>query len=211
MKKRYVHYGCGLAAPTEWENYDTSPTLKIQKMPIIGMLLRSKLNVLFPENVRLGNIIEGLPVEDNTADCVYCSHTLEHLSLQDFRKALQNTYRMLKPNVVFRCVVPDLQAAAQTYLDDLQKGNKQASIEFLEETYLGMQTRPRGLKGVFDWYMSNAHHLWMWDHVSLAEELTKAGFRNVRACKFNDSADPMFKLVENPERFVNAVALECVK
>jgi len=31
--KTYVQYGCGLDAPEQWEKFDTSPTLKIQKIP----------------------------------------------------------------------------------------------------------------------------------------------------------------------------------
>ena len=38
MKKKYVQYGCGLSAPNEWINFDVSPTLRIQKIPIIGSL-----------------------------------------------------------------------------------------------------------------------------------------------------------------------------
>jgi len=36
----------------------------------------------------------------------------------------------------------------------------------------------------------------MWDKLSLAEELRIAGFSQIRECKFNDSADQMFHLVE---------------
>jgi len=94
--KIYVQYGCGLSAPKEWKNFDVSPTLRIQKTPIVGNLFKSRLNTVFPENVQYGDIIKGLPVKDDSVDGVYCSHTLEHLSLEDFRKALKNTYRIMK-------------------------------------------------------------------------------------------------------------------
>ena len=57
----------------------------------------------------------------------------------------------------------------------------------------------------------NSHHLWMWDIQSLADELQQAGFKNVRACKFDDSSDPMFKLVEDEGRFWHAAAIDCTK
>ena len=116
MNKRYVHYGCGLTAPVQWENFDVSPTLRIQKIPLLGRLVRQRLNAQFPENVRYGNIIKGLPVLEDSCDGVYCSHTLEHLSLVDFRKALANTKKILKPGGIFRCVVPDLESAARKYI-----------------------------------------------------------------------------------------------
>lgn len=207
----YVQYGCGLSAPKEWINFDVSPTLRIQKTPIIGGLLKSQLNTVFPDNVRYGDILKGLPIADNSCDGLYCSHTLEHLSLDDFRLALANSYRVLKPGGTFRCIVPDLEHAARAYISQLDKGQKNASIDFMHETLLGFAKRPRGFKGLVSSFFGNAHHLWMWDQQSLAEELKNAGFTSIRVCVYNDATDPMFKHVEDPSRFNNAVALECKK
>ena len=212
MKQIYVQYGCGLSAPEQWINFDSSPTLQIQKLGFIGSLLKKRLNTVFPSNVKYGNIISGLPVEAGSCDGIYCSHVLEHLSLADFRKALTNTYKILKPGGIFRCVVPDLEYAARTYIDSLDKGDSQASIKFCgPDTLLGVEKRPKGTKGFIISFLSNSHHLWMWDSTSLSEELVNAGFKNVRPCKFNDSGDPMFTLVEDEGRFIHAVALECSK
>jgi Holliday junction resolvase len=51
----------------------------------------------------------------------------------------------------------------------------------------------------------------MWDRLSLADELRRAGFTNVRQCTYHDSTDRMFDLVENAERFELAIAFECSK
>lgn len=67
-KKLYVQYGRGLSAPIEWKNFDVSPTLRIQKAPLIGGLLKGRLNVVFPSNVLYGDIIKGLPIQDNSCD-----------------------------------------------------------------------------------------------------------------------------------------------
>jgi len=213
QKSLHVHYGCGLDAPKEWDNFDISPTLRAQKIPIIGKLLtRSFHNVAFPENVRYGNIVKNLPgVDDNSCTAVYCSHTLEHLSLQDFRKALKNTYRILAPSGVFRCVVPDLEHAAREYVNALDNSDANASHEFLKTTMLGKSNRPKGLKAILQLLLGNSSHLWMWDHHSLAKELKDAGFRDVRPAKFNDSAHSAFVNVENEDRFQYAVAIEAIK
>lgn len=210
-KKNYVQYGCGLSAPEEWKNFDVSPTLRIQKTPIIGQMIKNRLNVVFPDNVLYGDIIKGLPIKDNSCDGVYCSHTLEHLSLNDFRTALKNTYRILKSGGIFRCVVPDLEWAAKKYIQDLDNGDKSASIQFIHNTLLGIKERPRNFKGFMSSLWGNSHHLWMWDHESLSVELKKIGFKEIRRCTFNDCEDDMFNLVEDRERFMNAVALECKK
>jgi predicted SAM-dependent methyltransferase len=131
--------------------------------------------------------------------------------LDDFRIALANSYKLLKKGGTFRCIVPDLEFIARTYLQNLEKGNPLASIAFVKDTILGIEKRPRGFKGLVNSYYGNSHHLWMWDHQSLAEELKKAGFINIRPCSFHDSEDEMFKHVENQSRFINAVAIECKK
>ena len=211
MSKKYAHYGCALTAPQEWDNFDVSPTLQIQQVPIIGRLLKNQLNIIFPDNVKYGNIIKGLPITDNSCDGVYCSHVLEHLSLSDFRKALKNTYQILKPNGIFRCVVPDLETAAKTYVKALSDGDGKASIQFMNTTLLGKRNRPRGFKGFLEAFLGNSNHLWMWDHNSLMLELKVIGFRDIRPCKIHDCEDKMFNLVEKEDRFVNAVAIECKK
>jgi SAM-dependent methyltransferase len=210
--KVYVQYGCGQSAPKEWVNFDVSPTLRIQKTPVLGLLVRKRLSAIFPANVRYGDIIKGLPVPQQSVDGMYCSHVLEHLALDDFRKALCNTYAALKPGGIFRCVVPDLERPAKQYLLALEAGDEEASTRFIgRNTLLGMEQRPRGMKGLIRTYFGNSLHLWMWDRLSLAGELKKAGFVQVRACSFNDCEDPMFKLVEEASRFEGAVAIECRK
>ncbi len=212
MKHNYVQYGCGLSAPKEWMNFDVSPTLRIQKLPIIGKPIVRRTGVVFPDNVKYGDIIKGLPVKENSCDGVYCSHTLEHLSLNGFRKALKNTYKILKPGGVFRCIVPDLEPEARKYVAALDNGESLASVNFIgANTLLGTEERAKGFKGLIRNIFGNANHLWMWDHKSMAHELELAGFSQIRRCEFNDSKDNMFAHVEDQSRFVSAVALECVK
>ncbi len=162
----------------------------------------------FPNNVRPGNIVKGLPIPDQCCDGVYASHILEHLTLEDFDRALQNTKRMLKPGGIFRLVVPDLEYSAREYVRNLDSGESTASTGFLTSTGLGVSARPAGLRSSFYQALRTSAHLWMWDALSLADALGKHGFGEVRRCEFGDCKDPMFKLVEEAGRFVNAVAME---
>lgn len=212
MEKTYVQYGCGHSAPQQWVNFDVSPTLRIQKTPVLNGLLKSRLNTVFPDNVLLGDIIKGLPVADGSCDGAYCSHTLEHLSLSDLKIALQNTYRILKPGGIFRCVLPDLEFVAREYLAALDKGDNTASLRFMGAgTLLGIENRPRGLKAFVNSFFGNSHHLWMWDYLSLSDQLAKAGFTRIRRAQYKDSQDPMFLQVEEESRFINALAIESYK
>lgn len=212
MNKIYVNYGCGLSAPEDWMNFDASPTLRIQRMFLLRRLVRSKLKMSFPENVRYGDIVKGLPFARDSCDGVYCSHILEHLSLCDFRTALKNTYYILKAGGIFRCVVPDLEYAAREYLKGLEEGKDLASIDFLEtKTRLGVEKRSRSLKDLLVKYLGNSSHLWMWDGFSLMSELKAVGFVRIRRCAYHDCEDHMFNHVEEEGRFINAVAIECRK
>ena len=113
----YVQYGCGCSAPGGWRNFDASPTLRFERLPLIGRLY-TKNKSRFPANVAYGDIVKGLPIAPGSCDGVYCSHVLEHLSLDGFRTALRNTHGLLRPGGVFRLVVPDLEYYAKRYLSD---------------------------------------------------------------------------------------------
>lgn len=212
MEKLFVQYGCGLSAPKEWVNFDSSPTLRIQKTPVLSSLLQGQLNVRFPDSVKYGDIVEGLPIADNSVDALYCSHVLEHLALEDFRKALRNSYKVLRKGGIFRCILPDLEYAAREYLKALDAGDDKASLEFMgPATLLGLPKRPKGVKGMAATYFGNSLHLWMWDRKSLTLELLEVGFESVRPCQFGDSTEKAYSFVEDEGRFTNALALECRK
>ena len=50
MTASHVQYGCGFLAPGEWLNFDASPTLRLEKIPMLGPLM-SPGNGRFPVNV----------------------------------------------------------------------------------------------------------------------------------------------------------------
>jgi predicted SAM-dependent methyltransferase len=211
--KLYVHYGCGQTAPPEWKNFDVSPTLRIQQTPILGAILKRSLGQTFERNVRYGDITEGLPgIEDGTVDGVYCSHVLEHMSLEHFRMALQKTYKMLKPGGVFRIIMPNLEILIRDYISDKdEKQDPEASVRLIKRMMMGVESRPRKFMAVVKHLFGYLHHLWLWDWESTEQELRNTGFTDIRRCEFNDSADSMFKLVENEERWHLVVKFECIK
>jgi SAM-dependent methyltransferase len=203
----YVNYGAGLSCPDGWLNFDASPTLRLQLLPGIGRVV-SRFGPGFPSNLKFGDITRGLPVDPGSCSGVYCSHALEHLSLEDMRKALRNTYAMLRPGGVFRLVVPDLLELAQSYVGD---SREDASLRFVRNTLLGSESRPAGLLGHVRAGLGNSSHLWMWDANSMSAELREVGFQDIRLAAVGDSGDPMFDTVEDPDRFLGAFALHCTK
>jgi hypothetical protein len=201
----YLQYGCGFSVGKGWMNFDNSPTLRIERLPVFGQLLgRLSGNAQqFPNEVQYGNIVKGLPVADGSVRGIYASHVLEHLALEDFKRAVRNTFNLLEPGGVFRLIVPDLQERALRYVRAASSKSADASGTFMRTTHLGTEQRPSSLLGRVRSLIGGSAHLWMWDEASITEELRVAGFVNVRRCEFGDADDVMFAYVENPDRFVD--------
>lgn len=204
---QYVQYGCGWSAPSGWRNFDASPTLRFERLPLIGRLYMKNAS-RFPTNVEYGDIVQGLPVALESCRGVYCSHILEHLSLDDFRAALHNTKRILCSDGIFRIVVPDLEYLVSQYVDN---SSNDAALQFMEETCLGHKRRARDIRGFITDWLGNSQHLWMWDYKSIKQELEKVGFVEVRRAFFGDSSESMFSKVEDNSRWENCLGVECKK
>jgi len=205
MSEKFVQYGCGWCAPCDWKNFDASPTLRFERIPLLGRLY-TKNKTRFPENVEYGNIVYGLPIADNSCTAVYCSHILEHLALEDLRLALKNTYKILAPGGVFRLVMPDIEFMISTYIAD---PTPQAAMNFMRNSFLGREKRFRGLRGLAYLWLNNSQHLWLWDYRSITVELQNAGFQNIRRAYFDDSPIAAFQSVESYDRWVNCLGVEC--
>jgi len=203
-----IQYGCGLSSPEGWVNFDSSPTLRLQKFPLIGACCRGGRFPDFPATVRYGNIVKGLPVDAGLADYVYCSHVLEHLALEDFRCALKNTYSLLKPGGIFRFVLPDLEYYIKEYSES---ESKTRSIGFMTDTMLGLNKRSTGLEGLLRSWIGGSKHLWMWDFLSMKEELCSAGFIEIRRAHFGDSGIKVFDDVENLGRWGVNLGVQCCR
>lgn len=201
----YVQFGCGFSTADGWLNFDSSPTLRVERLPAVGPTvsrLLARNSKPFPESVQYGDILRGLPVAENSVAACYASHVLEHLSANDMRVALRNTLKILRPGGVFRLIVPDLESRAKVYLKDLESGASDANSRFMRATGLGLESRPAGLLGQIRLMLGGSQHLWMWDEPSMRAELERAGFVAIRRCKFGDASEPMFGAVEEVSRFV---------
>jgi ubiquinone/menaquinone biosynthesis C-methylase UbiE len=208
----YIQYGSGLSAPKEWINFDVSPTLRFQRIPVLGMLFRKTMKPEFPKNVKYGDITKGLPgIRAASCDGIYCSHVLEHLSLNDFQKAINNTYKLLKPGAIFRLVMPDFNNLVKSYIDQKNQNNPEACHIFMKNSGMASEYSRSSYKTRLFESFGNSRHQWLWDAAATIIELQKAGFKNIRPSKFNDSTDTMFSLVEDPDRFNGALALEAIK
>jgi predicted SAM-dependent methyltransferase len=207
MNQGYVQFGCGVCAPDDWQNFDAGPAFWLQsRMPFFTPLLKKKGFPEYPKNIKYGDVIKGLPVPPQSAQVVYCSHVLEHMSLDELRVALRNVFSYLRPGGTFRLVVPDLEQLIKTYLADPGAG---AASRFMQDSYLGEKNVTRGLNAMPTALFGRARHLWMWDYKGMAEELAAAGFTSIRRAQFGDSSDPHFQNVESEGRWTDCLGIEC--
>jgi SAM-dependent methyltransferase len=207
-----VQYGCGKCAPENWVNFDISPALRLEKIPILGKLFVRKEWGSYPKNVRIGDILKGLPgIIDNSCNAVYCSHVLEHLPYYNIQIALKNTYRMLKKEGVFRLVVPDMEVYVNTYLQNKKEGDKWACNRLISSTLMAKEEQPKNLIHKLSKSIGNSKHLWNYDFESMSLELEKAGFKDIRRAELNDSENKDFLDVEDYGRFYLCLAIECKK
>ncbi|WP_162175594.1 class I SAM-dependent methyltransferase [Brevundimonas bacteroides] len=196
----YVQFGAGWSAPEGWLSFDSSPTVWLERLPLVGRFIRVNSR-RFPADVRFGDILRGLPVPDGTVRAVYASHVLEHLSRDDVEIALRNTFKLLEPGGVFRLIVPDLNARAIRYLEASRAGRADAADAFMTETMLGRRSRPRGPAGFIRAALGNSDHLWMYDEAAMSELLRNAGFTDIRRCDLGDAEESAFQRIELADRF----------
>lgn len=201
---RYVQYGCGLCAPEGWMNFDASPRLRIERMPVAGSMVALTKGRLFPANVMYGDIRRGLPVVDGSVDGAYASHILEHLSRNAVVTALANTHKMLRSGGTFRLIVPDLAARAERYVRDRAQRSPKNADAFIKALNIGEMDRAHGVEALLRSTFGHSGHLWMYDEDLMGELLQQAGFVDVRRATFGDSGDPMFDIVEDKGRFFDS-------
>ena len=207
MQSQNVQFGCGTCAPDSWLNFDAGPAFLLGKrLPFLKATLVRKGFPDYPPNIRYGDVIKGLPIDAGSAERVYSSHVLEHLALEDCRRAIRNVHGYLKPGGVFRFVVPDLEFYMHNYLASPDHG---AASTFMAETYLGEREGARGWRSLPRAIFGRSQHLWMWDFKNFSQELTAAGYTSIRRAAFGDSGDAAFAAVETEGRWTNCLGIEC--
>lgn len=205
--KTLINVGCGYAIGKSWHNFDASPSLYFEKIPILGNLYTIN-DARFPTDARCGDIVKKQLCTSNSADAVFCSHMLEHVSLEECKKAIGNIYSMLKTGGCFRLIVPDLNYFALQYIDN---PNIDGAHKFMKDSGLGIERPAVSMFEKLRRAIGFSRHLWMYDEKTLTFELERVGFMKIRRCVFGDAQIPEFSEVEDRGRFENCLAIECFK
>jgi predicted SAM-dependent methyltransferase len=146
------------------------------------------------------DILEGLPLADESIDYVVSIHALPELRYPDIVPALRELRRVLVPGGVLRLALPDLDRAIRAYLD----GDS--------DYFLVPDEDARGIGAKFVvqmlWY-GYSKTLFTGDFV--AELLERAGFDDIRRCEYKRTAGPFPGIVELDNRPEESLFVEARK
>lgn len=78
-----------------------------------------RLDAVDHPTVDIVSSMEDLPmIPNNSIDCVYSSHSLEHIEFHKVPNCLKEWFRVLKPNGEIRAIVPNLKIPAKMILEN---------------------------------------------------------------------------------------------
>jgi SAM-dependent methyltransferase len=199
-----VNLGCGLQCLPGWLNVDGSLSALFgsKKFSFINKILyklagssdyysfEAYNKVIREDGLKFFNLTKGIPVADNSADVIYCSHFLEHLNKEDGHHFLAECFRALKKGGLLRIAVPDLDFAMAMY----QAGKVEEML------------------GLF-FYTSNdysfAAHKHNYNFVYLKSILDKIGFTSVSKMSYRQGECPGIDYLDvYPE---HSLYVECKK
>lgn len=174
---RRLHWGCGQLTPSGWINSD------ITEGPGIDISC---------------NILDGLPLDDDSIDYISSQHVLPELKIYEQVDALRELRRVLKPGGVLRLSLPDLDLAIAAY----QSGRRDYFL-------------------IWDWDTISGNFITqiLWYNYTrtpftyeFAEELLrKAGFSDVRRVSYRQTTSLYPEIVELDDREKESFYVEAFK
>jgi predicted SAM-dependent methyltransferase len=190
-----LNIGSGLSVAPGWINVDASLNAFFSKLPrfvlkILYRISESKqwysqkeyCDILRSHIFVYHNVEYGLPFPDQSVDYLYCSHLLDFLFKEDAKKFMEEAYRVLKENGVFRICVTDLEYPLSLY-------SKRHTEEALSYFF------PASKRG----YFSRRRYMYNFD--LLRHLLKEAGFTNIERCSYRHGKTRDIDVLDNrPEQ-----------
>lgn len=120
-----------------------------------------------------------LPFADASFDGAFSEHVLEHFTWDDGLRIATEVARVLRPDGVFRVVVPDGAFVMRSYFEDPDELVRYRGTGAPGETAMQM---------VNSFFRQRYEHQFMYDWPTLRTLLERAGFGEVAHCGFGQSA-----------------------
>lgn len=156
---------------------------------------------------------DALPLEDNSVEAIYTSHTLEHIDLHCQRRMFAEFYRVLKPDGRIRIVVPDFDIAIRAYVN--------GDAAFLHGTRVVADAKiwpDIPLLNMYSWaasYHFNGDervnvHMMPFNRQVLEVFLIDSGFKNISFAPYAEHS-PVFKGLDLAGHAHTSIAVEASK
>jgi SAM-dependent methyltransferase len=202
-----LNLGCGPHAPAGWLNVDCFVAAKLARVPVLGPLVRASglFGQRWPDGVFVHDLRRPFPWREGSAQVIYSSHFLEHLSKQDGARFLRECHRVLAPGGILRIVVPDLRAVVDAYRE-----GRIAALDFLERLSVGFEAPGDGWlkRRLAPWF--RFPHRCMYDRESLLACFAEVGFEPALRAPFDSLIEDVAS-VETDARTQGALIVEGVK
>jgi len=140
------------------------------------------------------------PLKKKSLKGIYSEHCLEHITLNSFKRNIEEFYRLLAPGGTIRIVVPDGEKYVNWYLDIKSGKVRQALYGELEPTPM------MNLNDIF----RNYGHQYIYDFETIALILNNFGFIDIKKEKFRQGRDK-FLLIDLERRADESLYIEAVK
>jgi SAM-dependent methyltransferase len=183
-----------------WLSTDITPHLLVARVPGLAWLL-FRLGVIGADryaahrsgafrSVRYLDVSRPFRFPDETFDCVYTSHMLEHLDRDAAERCLREVHRVMRGGGILRIAVPDLDRVVDEY-------DPADPDTFLLGIYEGHSCRRSRA----------SQHQWQYNAVSMDRLLRRVGFREIEVCEFRAGRCPDLGEIEfrHGSLFVEAV------
>jgi SAM-dependent methyltransferase len=174
-----LNWGCGNDIRDGWINAD------VKDMPGVDVV---------------GDIRDGLPLEDGSLDYVVSIHALPMISYPDLVPVLEELRRVLAPGGTLRLALPDVEKGIDAY----RRGDRSHFLIPDEDV--------SSLGGKFI-----VHMLWYGYSVSLftadfiEELLARAGFRSINHCAYQQTASSHAGIIDLDNREHESLFVEATK
>ena len=147
------------------------------------------------------DVTEKFPYDDNSVDYIFSEHMIEHISLQDGKFQLEESFRVLKSGGKIRISTPDLKFLIELYTDnktDLQKRYIDYTVNHpAYNVSIGTDTF------IINNFVRDWDHTFIYDEKTLKSLFESIGFFDVKSYLITESEDENLKNLEHTTDEIN--------
>jgi predicted SAM-dependent methyltransferase len=177
-RNKYIQIGCGDNLHDDFENIDFYPM---------------RFKEFFSYKHIGHDLRKPLPYKNDEFEGAFSEHTLEHLYYDEAIQRLKEIKRILKPDHIFRCTVPDLKKYNDFYNDDL-KNDFFKKFTYKAQSFFNLT--------------QNYGHRSIWDYEILSKKMSEVGFKDIKQKRFKEG-DNLNLLLDLEHRSPETLYIEC--